>query len=216
MLTNLHSTVRAIALAALAGIALAASGCSKGGPSTDQAGTDMVIGKADAPVTVIEYASVACPICARMNKAAMPQFMSKYVDTGQVRYIYRPMMTGNPAVATAGHLLAQCAGPDKAFKVVDAIMRSQEEMDRGGQPEQYVNAQPVLATIASQVGMSKDQFEKCVSNPDGIQKLNDANDKALKDGVKGTPAFFINGKEIQLQKYDISDLDAAIAPLLKK
>jgi len=215
MLTNFHSTVRAVAFAALAGIALSAAGCSKG-PSTAATGTDMTAGKADAPVTVVEYASVACPICARMNKAAMPQFMAKYVDTGQVRYIYRPMMTGNPAVATAGHLLAQCAGPDKAFKVVDEIMRSQEEMDQGGPPEQYVNAKPVLTTIASKVGLSKEQFETCVANPDGIQKLNDAHDKAIKDGVDGTPTFFVNGKKIELRKYDISDLDAAIAPLLKK
>lgn len=215
MLTNLHSTVRAVALGTLAGIALTAAGCSKG-PSTAATGTDMTAGKADAPITVVEYASVACPICARMNKAAMPQFMAKYVDTGKVHYIYRPMMTGNAPVATAGHLLAQCAGPDKAFKVVDQIMRSQEEMDRGGAPEQYVNAKPVLLTIASQVGMSEADFTKCVTNSDGLNKLQEANDKAIKDGVDGTPTFFVNGKKIPLQKYDISDLDAAITPLLKK
>ncbi len=215
MLTNLHSTIRALALGTLAGIALMAAGCSKG-PSTDRVGTDMSAGKADAPVTVIEYASVACPICARMNQAAMPTFMTKYVDTGKVHYIYRPMMTGNSAVATAGHLLAQCAGPEKSFKVVDAIMRSQEEMDQGGPPEQYTNARPVLERIALSVGLSKDQFEKCVTNADGITKLNDAHDKAIKDGVDGTPTFFVNGKKIPLQKYDISDLDAAIQPQLKK
>lgn len=215
MLTNLHSTVRAVALATLAGLALVSAGCSKA-PSTDKMGADMSAGKADAPVTVIEYASVACPICARMNQAAMPTFMSKYVDTGKVHYIYRPMMTGNAAVATAGHLLAQCAGPDKSFKVVDAIMRSQEEMDQGGQPEQYANAKPVLLTIAKQIGLSEDQFNTCVTNADGIAKLNEANEKAIKDGVDGTPTFFVNGKKIPLQKYDMSDLDAAISPLLKK
>jgi len=216
MLTNLIPTVRALALGTLAGIALLAAGCSKG-PSTDKIGTDMTAGKADAPVTVIEYASVACPICARMNQAAMPTFMSKYVDSGQVRYIYRPMMTGNAAVATAGHLLAQCAGPEKSFKVVDAIMRSQEEMDQGSShPEEYANAKAVLTRIAQSVGMSEDQFNTCVTNADGITKLNEAHDKAIKDGVDGTPTFFVNGKKIQLQKYDMSDLDAAIQPQLKK
>ncbi len=216
MFTTLHSTVRALALGTLAGIALLAAGCSKN-PSTDQIGSgDMSAGKADAPITVVEYASVACPICARMNQAAMPQFMAKYVDTGKVHYIYRPMMTGNQQVSVAGHLLAQCAGPDKAFKVVDAIMRSQEEMDQGGPPEQYTNARPVLTRIAQSVGLSEDQFNKCVTDPKGIQVMNEAHDKAIKDGVDGTPTFFINGKKIPLQKYDISDLDNAIQPLLKK
>ncbi|WP_443750570.1 thioredoxin domain-containing protein [Asticcacaulis solisilvae] len=217
MLTNLHSTVRALALGALAGIALLAAGCSQG-PSTDKIGSgDMSAGKADAPITVVEYASVACPICARMNQAAMSTFMSKYVDTGKVHYIYRPMMTGNPAVSVAGHLLAQCAGPDKSFKVVDAIMRSQEEMDQGSShPEEYANARTVLTRIAQSVGLTDEQFNKCVTDPKGVQALNDAHDKAIKDGVDGTPTFFVNGKKIPLQKYDMSDLDNAIQPLLKK
>ncbi|MBW8735556.1 MAG: thioredoxin domain-containing protein, partial [Asticcacaulis sp.] len=127
------------------------------------------------------------------------------------------MMTGNAAVATAGHLLAQCAGPEKSFKVVDAIMRSQEEMDQGSShPEEYANAKTVLTRIAQSVGMSEDQFNTCVTNADGITKLNEAHDKAIKDGVDGTPTFFVNGKKIQLQKYDMSDLDAAIQPQLKK
>ncbi len=217
MHTTLHSTVRALGLGALAGIALLAAGCSKE-PSTDKITTgDMTLGNPSAPIKVVEYASVACPICARMNHDAMPQFTQKYVDTGKVYYVYRPMMTGNQAVAVAGHLLAQCAGKDKMFKVVDAIMRSQEEMDQGGPPEQYTNARPVLLRIANSVGLSEGDFNTCVTNAKGIEQLNAINDKALKDdGVDGTPTFFVNGKKIAIQKYDISDLDNAIQPLLKK
>jgi protein-disulfide isomerase len=145
----------------------------------------------------------------------MPQFKAKYVDPGKVRYVYRPMMTGLPAVATAGHLLAQCAGKDKFFKVVDAIMRSQPEMDQGGPPEQYVNARPVLLNIAQSVGLSEEQFNKCVQDAPGIKALNDENDAALKAGVEATPTFFVNGKKMELKKGDITDFDNAIQPLLK-
>ncbi len=215
MNTLLSKPVRIIATGLALGLALMATGCSKSGSSTATVSpNDMSEGAPTAKVTVIEYASVACPICARVNHDIMPAFKAKYVDPGKVRYIYRPMMTGKQDVATAGHLLAQCAGKDKFFKVVDAIMRSQGEMDQGGPPEQYVNARPVLLGIAQSAGLSEDQFNTCVSNPKGIQALNDINDQALKAGVDATPTFFVNGKKME-QPQTISDFDNAIQPLLK-
>ncbi len=185
-----------------------------GSVSAQEVAGDHALGNPKAPVTIIEYASVACPYCANFNATVMPELKAKYIDTGKVRYIYRPMMTGKQDVATAGHLLAQCAGKDKFFKVVDAIMRSQGEMDQGGPPEQYVNARPVLLGIAQSAGLSEDQFNTCVSNPKGIQALNDINDQALKAGVDATPTFFVNGKKME-QPQTISDFDNAIQPLLK-
>ena len=216
MTTLLSKPARIIALGLALGLALIATGCSKSGSSTATVSpNDMSEGSPTAKVTVVEYASVACPICARVNHDLMPAFKAKYVDPGKVRYVYRPMMTGNPAVATAGHLLAQCAGKDKFFKVVDAIMRSQDEMNQGGAPEAYVNARPVLLGIAQSAGLSEDQFNTCVQDPKGIQALNDINDQALKAGVDATPTFFVNGKKMELQKGDITDFDNAIQPLLK-
>jgi len=217
MNTFLSHSTRLAGLGLIMGLAIAASGCSKSSNTAASAvsSTDASEGVANAPVTVVEYASVACPICARVNHDIMPQFKAKYVDTGKVHYVYRPMMTGNPAVATAGHLLAQCAGKDKYFKVIDAVMRSQDEMNQGGAPEQYVNARPVLLGIAQSAGLSEDQFNSCITNSKGIQALNDENDAALKAGVDATPTFFVNGKKMELKKGDISDFDAAIQPLLK-
>ncbi len=216
MNTLLSKPVRTIALGLVMGLALIATGCSKSGASTATvSANDMSEGVPTAKVTVVEYASVACPICARVNQEIMPAFKAKYVDTGKVRYVYRPMMTGNESVATAGHLLAQCAGKDKFFKVVDAIMRSQDEMNQGGAPEQYVNARPVLLGIAQSAGLSEEQFSTCIQDPKGITALNDINEQALKDGVEATPTFFVNGKKMELHKGDITDFDAAIQPLLK-
>ncbi len=214
MTTLLSQPVRTIALGLVMGLALLATGCSKSGSSTATVSpNDMSEGSPTAKVTVVEYASVACPICARVNQDIMPAFKAKYVDTGKVRYVYRPMMTGNEQVATAGHLLAQCAGKDKFFKVVDAIMRAQDEM--GGEQTGYSNARPVLLDIAQSAGLSEDQFTTCITNPKAITALDDVNTQALKAGVEATPTFFVNGKKMELHKFDITDFDAAIQPLLK-
>ena len=216
MNTLFSKPVRTVAMGLALGLALIATGCSKSGSSTASVSpSDMSEGAPTAKVTVVEYASVACPICARVNQDIMPAFKAKYVDPGKVLYVYRPMMTGNPSVATAGHLLAQCAGKDKFFKVVDAIMRSQDEMNQGGAPEQYVNARPVLLGIAQSAGLSEEQFSTCIQDPKGIQALDNINDAALKAGVDATPTFFVNGKKMEFKKFDITDFDAAIQPLLK-
>jgi len=203
-------------LGIVAGAMLMVAGCGKK-PSA-AAGDDMSQGDPNAKITVVEYASVACPICATVNKTVMPEFKKRYIDTGKVHYIYRPMMTGNQPVATAGHLLAACAGKDKYFAVIDAIMRAQKEMDEGGPPETYTNARPVLAGIAASVGLNEADFTKCVQDPKAIEHLNDLNQKYLtKDGIEGTPTFFINGKKVSGVPTDISFFDDAIknAPAAK-
>ena len=202
-----------IGLAAIAALSLSACGKKVAAITSD----DVSEGNPGAKVTVIEYASVACPICAQVNAKVMPAFKAKYVSTGKVLYIYRPMLTGSRSVAAAGHLLAACAGKDKYFNVIDAIMRAQGEMDQGGPPEQYTNARPVLERIAASSGLSESQFNTCVTDPKGLTHLSDLNDKYLaKDGIEGTPTFIINGKKLEGTPQDISFFDNAIQPLLKK
>jgi len=213
---SLRTAARAAAFGTLAGMALLAAGCSKTASSDKVTADDMSEGPADAKVTVIEYASVACPICARVNDEIMPQFKAKYVTTGKVRYVYRPMLMGNASVAAAGHLLANCVAKDKRFVVIDAIMRAQGRMDEGGQPEQYANARPVLIGIAKSAGLSEDAFNKCITDAKGIEQQQALHDQYIKAGINGTPTFFVNGKKMDLIKGDISDFDNAIQPELAK
>lgn len=190
-----------------AGLLLLVAAC--GNKPAAAAGDDVSMGDPNAKITVVEYASVACPICAHVNETVFPEFKKKYIDTGKVKYVYRPMQTGNKAVATAGHLLAACAGKDKYFNVIDAIMRAQGEM--GGEETGYSNAQTVLPQIATSAGLSADQYNKCITDAKGIDHMNELNDQALKDGVSGTPTFMINGKAMTGIPQDISDFDKAIA-----
>jgi protein-disulfide isomerase len=208
-------TLRVTGAAAFMGLALLVAGCNKTGSTGAVSPDEMSMGQATAPVTVIEYASVACPICGHVNETVMPEFKAKYVDTGKVRYVYRPMMTGNPAVAAAGHLLAECAGKDKYFSVVDQVMRSQQAM--GGEETGYANARPVLFSIGQSLGMSEEAFNKCITDEKGLQRLNDLNQQYMtKDGVNGTPTFLINGKKLDRIPLNIGDFDTALKPYLGK
>lgn len=200
---------------ALATLALTATACAK---KADPTAGEMTMGNPQAKVVLVEYASVACPICAHVNETVMPEVRAKYIDTGKVLYVYKPMMTGNGPVATAGHLLAQCAaakgGKDKYFAVVDAIMRSQQAM--GGEETGYANARTVLAGIAQSAGLTPEEYNTCINDPKAIKVLNDKSNKYLEeDKVDRTPTFFVNGTKMTMVKGDISDFDNAIQPLLK-
>jgi protein-disulfide isomerase len=117
------------------------------------------MGDPKAKVTLIEYASAACPHCARMNNDVLPQLKKTYIDTGKVRYVFREMLTGDPNLAAAGFVTARCAPPAKYFDVVHAIMAQQEEIYRGRQ------LRPPLVAIAKSVGLSEAALDACLNDP---------------------------------------------------
>ncbi len=204
---------RHLVLAALAAFSLAA--CNKGGAGDMP--DDMSMGSPTAKVTVVEYASVACPHCAAFNNEIFPAFKAKYIDTGKVRYIPREALTGNPTLAAAGFLLARCAGKDKYFFVTDAIYRAQDQIYEPGTDNMRSNAgHDVLLPIAQSAGLTPDQFTKCLSDDAATKALNDRVEKSFqKDGVESTPTFIVNGKKLSPGEKTLAQLDAVIQPLLK-
>jgi len=196
-----------IAAAAIASLSLA--GCGKGGAGGASAG-DMSLGPADAKVQVLEYASASCSHCARFNNTVFPAFKAKYIDTGKVHYTLKEFLTPPEEVAAAGFLMARCAGKDKYFTVLDAIYKNQAEMF---QTQDY---RGVLLRIAQSSGMTEDQFNKCVSDPDALKALNARVQKAINDDkISGTPTFVVNGKQVATGEVTLAQLDAAIAAASK-
>lgn len=178
-----RAAMTAAALAAMATLA----GCGGGGASAAAEG-DMAMGAPEgAKVTVIEYASVTCHVCAAWQKENWAAFKAAYVDTNKVRYVFRELPTGPVNVAVAGFMIARCAGDDKYFDVVHNILASQDEWQAG------VNPRDTLFRIGNGAGLSNQQIEACIKNPDNI-KAADARARASQQaGVDGTPAFFVNG-----------------------
>ncbi len=179
----------AMTAAALASMAMLA-GCGGGGAGAAAEG-DMALGAPEgAKVTVVEYASVTCVHCAAWHEETWPAFKAAYVDTNKVRFVFRELPTGPVNVAVAGFMIARCAGEDKYFDVVGGIMSSQREWQQG------VNPRDTLFRIGNGAGLSNQQIEACIKDPDNIEAADARARAAVAAGVEGTPAFFVNGTPV--------------------
>jgi protein-disulfide isomerase len=185
-------------------LALAAAGASGGAraggfvPEPD----DMAIGDPRARVTVVEYASVGCPHCAKWNNEVFPAFKAQFIDRGIVRFVVRECLTGSRDLAVAGFMLARCAGPSKYFQVIEAIYRRQMEI---------FQTSGILHQIGTDAGLTPTAFDACLSDQSGLDAFQArAQRHADVDKVDSTPTFEINGTRIEGEA-SLKDLAAAIA-----
>ena len=198
---------RRLALTLAAGAAIALAACDRG--KREAAAGDIFLGSPTAPVTLYEYASVTCVHCAAWDRDVWPEFKRKYVDTGQVRYAMREILTGPVPVASAGFLLARCAGEDKYYEVIHALFRAQEPISQGQPPRD------VLVRVAQSAGMTEAQFNACVSDEEALEALNARVERWSRDeGVNSTPTFVIGDERIE-GAAPIERFDAVLQPLLK-
>jgi protein-disulfide isomerase len=147
---------------------------------------DIVLGKADAPVTIIEYASMTCPHCAHFTVATLPTIKEKYIDTGKAKLILREFPF-DPRAAAA-FMLARCAPEDRYYPLVDVLFKQQEQWAASA------NAVEPLLQISKLAGFTQESFNACLTNQKLLDDVNASRDRGAKDfGVNATPTFFING-----------------------
>ncbi|MFY8163011.1 MAG: DsbA family protein [Brevundimonas sp.] len=151
---------------------------------------DRSIGRADAPVTVIEYASFACHHCADWHQLVYPGFKARFIDTGMVRFVFRNLPTDPQEIALPGAALARCAAPERFFEVAAALMRGQSAVLRGGNREDWYG--PAIAVS----GRTQAQIEACATTPAVEAALARDMDSAEAAGVHSTPTFFVNGRQV--------------------
>ena len=169
---------------------------------------DLALGKADAPITIVEYASMTCGHCATFHNKVFPSIKEKYVDTGKVRFILREYPLDN--LAAAASMLARCAGGDKTYPMVGALFAKQEDWA-------FVRTNPVpeLFKLAKQAGFTQESFDKCLTDQKLLDDLMKGRESASSEfGISGTPTFFINGKRLKDAPV-IESFDKAIAALAK-
>ena len=174
---------------------------AEAGPLGDQAQ-----GAENAPVTIIEYASMTCGHCAEFHNKTYPTLKSKYIDTGKVRYILREFPLD--PIAAGAFMLARCAGKDKYFPLVEAFFAQQNT---------WAVRQPIppMLAIAKQAGFTEDSFKECLANQqvlDGIEWVRRRGQE--KFGVNSTPTFFVNGKVVR-GTMTVEELEKHIEPYLK-
>ncbi len=150
-------------------------------------------GNPNAPVTIVEYSDYQCPFCLRHFEQTMPQIQS-YIDSGQVRYIFKdfPLHSIHPQAQKA-HETARCArelgGDEMYWTMHDLLFTNQARWAEVNVP----NHIPVLKALAAEAGLPQAEFDACLDSGKYEDAVNDELNEGIQLGVRGTPAFFING-----------------------
>jgi protein-disulfide isomerase len=169
---------------------------------------DQVLGDANAPVTVVEYASLTCSHCRDFHKEAFPEVKKRFIDTGKIRFVFRDFPLDQ--YATAAAMLARCAGPGKYFPITHAFFDQQDGLRAAPDAYQW------LQTFAKQVGFTQESLEACLSNQQLTDNIIGVRQRASeKFGVSSTPTFFFNGK-VRRGGMTIEEFEKELEPFLKK
>jgi protein-disulfide isomerase len=164
---------------------------------------EMVLGKDDAKVTIIEYASSSCPHCAEFATVELPKLQKDYIDTGKVRLVFREFPHNDAGMG--GFMVARCAPKEKYFPIVDVLFKTQQTW--------VPNPLEGLKAIALQAGFTQDSFMACLNNKDVAQKIFEVRQKGEGFGITGIPTFFINGQRYK-GEYSFEAMKTEIDKLL--
>jgi protein-disulfide isomerase len=155
--------------------------------------SDIVLGNANAPVTVIEYASLSCPHCATFHIDGLAKLKAEYIDNGKVKFVHRDFPLNQPALTAA--MLALCAAEDnkvnqvnKYYDLLKALFKTQ---DSWAFSDDFIVK---LKSIAKLDGMSSERFDACIKNTalqEIILKSRLEVSKVLQ--IQSTPTFIVNG-----------------------
>jgi protein-disulfide isomerase len=150
---------------------------------------DKIKGSADAPVTVIEYASLTCGHCASFHANTLPDFTAQYIDSGQVRMIWRQFPL-NGLDLRAG-MMARCAPENRFFGLLDVLFATQAD---------WVSAEDPLAALARigrTAGLSQNQIDACFADEALADRIVQVRlDAEQKYDVAATPTFVVQGEVV--------------------
>lgn len=171
---------------------------------------DIWLGAEDAPVTVVEYASMTCPHCANFHNTVFDEFKEKYIDTGLVRFAMREFPIDPPGVplSAAAFMLTRCApGENGYYAMIDLLFEMQPNWAQVQEPI------PPLLQLSLQSGFTEDSFNACLSNQEILDGIYAVYDRGVDLGVNATPTFFINGDRYA-GALTLEQFDQIIEPLL--
>ena len=152
---------------------------------------DMALGDANAPIKIVEFASMTCPHCAAFEQNVFPMLRSKYIDTGKVRYVFREFPLDIKAASAS--VLARCIAngdAEKFFGAIDTMFKQQDAlMDQ---------TKETMLAIGKEAGLDDKGVESCVGDQSAMDRLSADETFAAKQlKVDATPTFFINGKMVK-------------------
>ena len=150
---------------------------------------DKVMGDADAPVTIVEYASFTCPHCANFHTETMPALKERFIDTGQVRFVFRDFPLDEPALRAG--MMARCVPDAQYFNVIDVVFSTLNQWSSG--PDWLQS----LSQIGRMAGLSQEAFDACMADEQlEADILNLRLEGQNQYRVQATPSFVVNGKTL--------------------
>jgi protein-disulfide isomerase len=174
-------------------------------------GDDMVLGKADAPAVLIEYASLTCPSCARFHNDVLPKLKTQYIDTGLLKFVYRDFPLDRVALQAAQ--IARCVPTERYFGFLELLFRQQEQWAAGREAGPMIERVKQFASLA---GLPRDRATACADDQAMQLKIVATAQAGEKDyKVTGTPALVINGKR-HTGAPSFEDVDKALREILRK
>ena len=159
-------------------------------------GNEPTKGAADSPITIVEYSDYQCPFCLRYFQQTLPQ-IQEYIDDGQIRYVFKdfPLHSIHPQAQKA-HEAARCAreigGDEMYWTMHDLLFSRQQEWAQTPVP----GHEAILKTLASEAGLPQEEFDACLDSGRYYDAVNAELAEGTELGVRGTPAFFINGQPL--------------------
>jgi protein-disulfide isomerase len=150
---------------------------------------DRILGNPEAPITIVEYASLTCPHCAHFANDVLPELKKEWIDTGKARLVLRDFPLDEPALRAA--MIARCAPPERYYAFADTFFTAQEKWVRSG------DYREALARLAKLGGMGQAEFDTCIKNTDLENKIVEGRLRATQElDVNSTPTFFVNGSKL--------------------
>ena len=149
---------------------------------------DFFIGSDNAPVTIIEYASMSCSHCADFHNNTLDDLKSEYIDTGKVRFVFRDFPFNYPALA--GSMIVGCVPENVKYQYMNALYKLQNNWIR----REHSDTRKELYKIMQSAGMQQDEFDLCLSNIDLENDILEGVMNAQREfNIRSTPSFIING-----------------------
>ena len=156
---------------------------------------DFIIGNDNAPITIIEYASMSCSHCANFHNNTLPDLKKEYIDTGKVKYVFRDFPYNYPALL--GSMVMRCIPSEVRYDYMNALYKLQKKWVV---KENAITHQE-LYKIMQSGGMNKENFDACLNNVDlENQILEEVIAAQSEFNIRSTPSFLINGDLLEGDK----------------
>jgi len=156
---------------------------------------DFVIGEKDAPITIIEYASMSCSHCASFHNTTLNDIKTEYIDTGKVRFVFRDFPFNYPALL--GSMMMRCIPNEVRYDYMNALYMLQKSWV----VTENAKTLQELYKIMQSGGMTKEEFDACYSNQDLENEILENVIAAQKEfNIRSTPSFLVNGVLVEGNK----------------